>query len=156
MSEKTVKALKKIYLPLFFSLLFAFLCNQPLQISASKTTVFYQVQLKKLHPDVLSSLIAGAPLTDSISKSPVGKIESVSVTPHMTETYSSSHDRMTQAPHPFFRDVTLTVRALCTPKKNGYGIGSFTLFSGASLHFFTPLFTGVGECTAIYESERVR
>ena len=153
MSEKTVKTLKKFYLPLFFPLLFAFLCSQPLQISASETTVFYQVQLKKLHPDVLSSLVTGARLTDSVSKSPVGKIESISVTPHMTETYSSSHDRMTQVPHPFFRDVTLTVRTACIPKKNGYQIGAFTLFSGASLHFFTPLFTGIGECTAIYESE---
>ena len=153
MSEQTIKSRKLVFLPLFIILNLLFLCGFAFKVNASETTVLYTVQLKKLHPDVLSSLISGAEVTDAVSKSFVGQIENIAITPHMNETYSSSHDCFMQVPHPYFRDATITVRALCAQKKNGYQIGSFFLFRGAVLHFFTADFTGTGECTAIYESE---
>ena len=153
MSEKALKPSKKFFLPLFISLFLIFSILIPIQIHAEDTAVIYTVHLKKLHPDVLSSLQIGARVTDSVSKTFVGTVTDIAVTPHMVETYAVMHDRMMQVPHPFFRDVTLTVRALCEPKKNGYQIGSFHLFRGTTLHFFTADFTGIGECAAIYESE---
>ena len=155
MSKNIPRTHRRILLSVFTALILSVFCFCPLNVNASETTVFYTIQLKKLHPDVLSSLIVGARVTDSVSKSYVGKIENIAITPHMRETYSSVRDCMIQAPHPYFRDVTLTVRTFCTPQKNGYLLGSFLLFKGSTLHFFTADFTGIGECTAIYESENL-
>ena len=104
-------------------------------------------------PEVLSSLVRGARVTDSVSKSRIGTVDSLSFTPHMTETYSSTRDRMVEVPHPYFRDASVIVRAHGTEHRHGYRLGSFELFEGATVHFFTASFTGIGECTAIYESE---
>ena len=153
MSKKAIKTLKNLFLPLFILSFFIVFPFHPCEAKESETDILYTVQLKKLHPEVLSSLVRGARVTDSVSKSRIGTVDSLSFTPHMTETYSSTRDRMVEVPHPYFRDASVIVRAHGTEHRHGYRLGSFELFEGATVHFFTASFTGIGECTAIYESE---
>lgn len=153
MSEKTAFFLKRFILPSIILLFLIIFCLFSLQAKAASSEIFYTIRLKKLHPDVRTSIVRFASVTDSVTKSNIGKIENVAFTPHMQENYSSLHDRIVEAPHPYFYDAAVTVRAVGAPQKNSYAIGAFTLFRGATVHFFTADFTGIGECTDIYEGE---
>lgn len=153
MSKKQIELVKNKNLPSIILLFFLFFHVFSLQSNAAEAEIFYTVRLEKLHPDVETSLVRGARVTDSVSKSRIGTVEDLSFAPHMTETYSAVRDCMVEVPHPYFRDAIVTVRAFCTQEKNGYSIGAFRLFLGAPIYFFTAAFTGIGECTAIYERE---
>ena len=153
MSNQRSFFLSKKILPLFISLFLLIFLSISSVAKETDTEILYTVQLKKLHPDVRSSIVRLAPVTDSITKSFIGKIESVSFTPHRKECYSTLYDRVIEAPHPFFYDATITVRASAVSEKSGYVLDAFRLTRGVPVHFFTAEFRGVGECTEIYESE---
>ena len=155
MSKTTVYSFKKYFLPLIISLFIVCFAFFALQIKGAEAEFFYTVRVQKLHPDVRSSILREARVTDGVTKSAIGRIESVVFTPHTEEHYSTLHDAIVQAPHPYFYDAKITVRAEGSKKGNGYALGAFTLFRGATVAFFTPHFTGVGECTEIYEGESV-
>ena len=125
----------------------------PIQAKGAECEIFYKIQVKRLHPDVRPSIHRFATVTDAVTKSGIGKIESIAFTPHVQESYATQNDCLVEAPHPFFYDALLTVRASGRKGENGYALGAFTLFRGAPVHFFTANFRGVGECTELYESE---
>lgn len=141
-----------------------FLISTALPISAEKNTYvhdeareqnfIYTLHLTRLHPDTISSLERGAHLIDKVTKQEIGRIVDISHTPHMAETYSADDDCIIKVPHPFYLDVTLTVRAIGRISQSGCQIGAFRLIQGIFVSFSTPKFSGVGECTAYELVER--
>ena len=153
MSQKNVFFFKRFILPCFIFLFLLSVCLFPIKANASEHEILYTIRLKRLHPDVRSSILRFAEITDSVTKSSIGKIESVSFTPHTKENYSPLYDRIVEAPHPYFYDAVITVKSIGEAQKNAYRIGIFKLFVGAPIHFFTADFSGSGECTEIFPVE---
>lgn len=123
--------------------------------AAADASVCYHLLLRRLDPHLEAALTEGTPLIDRVGKYPLGTVIAVKKTPHMQETYARQEDKLVTVPHPYYRDVTLTVRTEGTQKDDALLLGGYTLVCGKTVSFATPTFTGVAECTGIFFSKEI-
>ncbi len=148
MPQTTIRHRRHLFLTavMIFSLLSA-AC--PIGAYAKENPLIYTLHLSALEPQVVEAIHPDAPLIDRVGKYKLGRILSLTHAPHMTERYSKKDGCMKQVPHPLLLDVTVTVRAQGYLTREGCKIGGYALTEGSVVSFATPLFAGVGECTAI-------
>lgn len=113
------------------------------------TPLLYTVTLPAVRQEHIGGICLPAPVTDAVSKRPIGELVGCEITPAMTQSYSSRAGRMRLVEYPGYKTVTLTIRASGRAGAGGYSLAGYTLYRGAQVSLRLPNFVGTGVCTAL-------
>lgn len=132
------------------ALLFCFLfAARPRSLAASDTAILYTVTLPAVREEYLGGLQKDVPVLDAVSKRPIGRLVSYTVTPALTQSYSKRAGTMRLVEYPGHATVALTIQADGRATPGGYSLSGFTLFQGERVSLRLPNFVGTGTCTAL-------